>query len=533
MQTTRGMLRAKGAWRELTVAGALLGIAGGAGANDFTLGDDLRGYATATVNYTAAMRVGSQDPKLIDGPIDPSTGLPTTANADDGNRNFDSGSLINNRASVLGEFSLRGGNWGVLLRGDAFYDDAYMGRNDNDSPDTVNKSGANDRFTDAAKSRQGRRARLLDAYAYTDLRLGPTRLNLRAGQQVVAWGESLFFSGLASVQSPADATKANVAGTELESILLPVPQAALNWSLTPDLSLRAHYRFAFKATELDPVGSYFSYSDIVGPGAEFLLVAQLPDGSQLRAPRTADDEPSDNGQWGVGLEYQLTMTTSVGLFHVRYHNPNPAVITDFSDPAAPSYNIAYFDGIDMSALSLSTYMGAASIAAELSFRDGIDMLVNTQGGPTPMRGRVSQALVSALYTMSPNFLSEQISLAGETGVLRAHSLEQGDLSQLSGDRSSWAVSGTATFNYRNIFPLWDLAVPVSYEAIVNGTPAVAGVFGAMVGERDHRLSIAANFTYLQDLEVGLSYNAFLGSADLERRPLADRDYAAVNIKYSF
>ena len=516
-------------WRLATAAG-LLALAPGATANDFTLGENVRGYFTAALNYTAAMRAESQDPKLIDGPINPTTGLPSTANADDGNRNFDSGSLINNRASVLGEFSLSGESWGVLLRGDAFYDEAYMGRNDNDSPDTINKSGANDRFSDAAKSRQGRRIRLLDAYVYTDLRLGPTRLNLRAGQQVAAWGESLFFSGLASTQSPADATKANVAGTELESILLPVPQAAINWSLTPDLSLRAQYRFDFKATELDPPGSYFSYSDIVGPGAEFLLAAQLPGGGQLRAPRTADDEPSDHGQWGVGLDYQLTMTTSLGLFHVRYHNPNPAVITDFSNPAAPSYNIAYFEGIDMTALSLSTYVGAASIAAELSFRDGIDMLAGPQ--QAPVRGRVSQALVSALYTMSPNLLSEQIDLAGEAGVLRAHSLEQGGLSQLAGDRTSWAVSGTATFNYRNIFPLWDLAVPLAYDAIVNGTPAVSGIFRSMVGEHDHRASIAADFVYLQDLEVGLSYNAFLGSADLARRPLADRDYVAPNVQYS-
>lgn len=518
------------AWR-LAATAVMLGLAPGATANDFTLGEDLRGYFTATFNYAAAMRVEGADPKLIDGPIDPTTGLPTTANADDGNRNFESGSLVNNRASVLGEVSVRGENWGVLLRGDAFYDNAYIGRNDNDSPDTINKRGANDRFIDAAKSRQGRRLRLLDAYAYTDLELGATRLNLRAGQQVVAWGESLFFSGLASTQSPADATKANVAGTELESILLPVPQVAINWSLTPSLSLQAQYRFDFKATEVDPPGSYFSFSDIVGPGAEFLLAARLPDGSSMRASRGPDDRPSDHGQWGVGLGYQLTMTTSIGLHHVRYHNPNPAVVTDFSDPAAPNYSIAYFEGIDMTALSLSTYVGATSVAAEVSFRDGIDMLAGPQ--QAPVRGRVSQALVSALYTMSPNALSEQISLSGEVGYLRAHSLERGGLSQLAGDRSSWAVSGTATFNYRNIFPLWDLAVPVAYEAIVNGTPAVSGVFGSMVGEHDHRASISADFIYLQDLEVGLSYNAFLGSADLARRPLADRDYAAVNIKYTF
>jgi len=62
---------------------------------------------------------------------------------------------------------------------------------------------------------------------------------------------------------------------------------------------------------------------------------------------------------------------------------------------------------------------------------------------------------------------------------------------------------------------------------------MAGSFGSLYGEHDQRASLFANFTYLQNFQVGVGYNAFLGSGDLAKRPYADRDYAALNLKYSF
>jgi hypothetical protein len=62
---------------------------------------------------------------------------------------------------------------------------------------------------------------------------------------------------------------------------------------------------------------------------------------------------------------------------------------------------------------------------------------------------------------------------------------------------------------------------------------VAGAFGSLAGQGDRRFSVGANFKYLSNLELGVSYNAFLGKADPVNRPLADRDYVALNAKYSF
>ena len=39
--------------------------------------------------------------------------------------------------------------------------------------------------------------------------------------------------------------------------------------------------------------------------------------------------------------------------------------------------------------------------------------------------------------------------------------------------------------------------------------------------------------YLNNLELNLTYAKFMGGADLNDRPLADRSYVAFNAKYSF
>ncbi|MGH8432622.1 MAG: DUF1302 domain-containing protein [Solimonas sp.] len=539
---------------------ALVSIQGTAGAGALDLGEEIDAKYSVILGYAAAVRTESQADALIDGPIDTQSGtnLPTTINFDDGDRNFDQGRLINHRVSLLGELLLSRGDYGAVLRGDAFYDDVYHRRNDNDSPDTVNKSGENNRFTSEARRYGGGRARVLDAYVYGDWELSDTALvNLRLGRQVVAWGESLFFSGVALMQGPVDATKANIPGVEIKNILLPVNQVSAQLDLGEDLSLMGHYKLEFKPSELEPAGAYFSTFDGVGPGREFLYgfanpLTTTPLGALpgirpiINIPYAGDIKPSDYGQYGVGLKYALTSATDVGLYWLRYHNSFPEVVVNFGfpelapgvttapTPAPVSYNIKYFDGIDMAAMSFSTRLGPANVAGELSLRDGVDMLVTTPQGPTATRGKLSQASLSAIYLVPPNWLSQQIAVVGEAGYVHVEDVDPVNGSdQLYNDKMAWAFSLLANFSYLNVFPQWDLAVPVIFQMLPEGRPAVAGSFGSLYGEGDRRASIGTRFVYLQKFEVGASYNAYLGSGDLRDRPYADRDYAAIDLKYSF
>src|SRR3546814_2294893 len=85
---------------------------------------------------------------------------------------------------------------------------------------------------------------------------------------LVAWGESLFLSGVASAQSQADATKAFIPGTEIKDILLPTNQIAFNAAVNNDITLLGYYKLDFRPNEIFPVGDYFSPADVVGPRSE-------------------------------------------------------------------------------------------------------------------------------------------------------------------------------------------------------------------------------------------------------------------------
>jgi hypothetical protein len=354
-----------------------------------------------TLGYAQAVRMEDPEPALIDGPIDimqvqlntdplscptlPTpclgsfghTGLPTTILFDDGNRDFDKGARLNDRLSAYTEWQFKLDNFGIgdvgaVASGAAHYDKVFLRRNDHDNPETVNRhlpldgedrpTGDPREWTDEAKSTNGRRARLLEAYAYGQWYVSDTiGLSLRAGKHLAAWGESLFFPGIVSAQGPFDATKANVPGVEIKEILLPVNQVSMQMSVTEDITVLAYNQFEFDETEIYPQGDFFSPADLVGPGATFGYGSINPlhdeqchkpsvNGAAPTAPgsgplcvaaqafdhqpynimtlRTADQRPDSDAekkQYGLGLKYALTSNVNLGAYHIRYNNHNPGV----------------------------------------------------------------------------------------------------------------------------------------------------------------------------------------------------------------
>ncbi len=92
----------------------------------------------------------------------------------------------------------------------------------------------------------------------------------------------------------------------------------------------------------------------------------------------------------------------------------------------------------------------------------------------------------------------------------------------------------------NVFPGWDFTYPMSVQGIAMGNPEMAGAFGAAFGQGDIRVSAGLGATYLDNLEFGIAYNFYLGSADktvrgseLHERPYTDRENATFSVKYEF
>lgn len=591
------------------------GLCGLAHAGSMEIGD-VKAQFKATLNYGLGMRLKDPDPRLINGPVDEfqlnlagatngtaftHTGLPTTVNQDDGNRNFAKYAITNNRLSTLLESQFTYENYGLVVSGDGFYDFVYHQNNDNDSPDTINKYGKVNEFTAGARRYDGGRARLLDAYVFGNWTINDDLLlDLRIGNQMVAWGESLFFPGVSSAQSTADATKAFTPGVEIKQILLPTPQASFNLAVGTDWSVMGYYKFAFKPNEIFPVGDFLSPTDSVGPGAQFsygslnpLYLKSCPGlfgagsdlcqlglglgGTLFNAPPTINIPnkgtlpTSRFGQYGVGLKYQITPGTTLGLYGLRYTDPNPSVVQHsgypeigslagiplttqiFNEPTPDYYQVKYFEGIRMLSGTFSTVLGPFNVAGEVSYRNGASLAVQALElgtvNPVFSRGNTISAQSSAIYAANPHLWFDDVALVGEAGILHVLSVDKfqaqpgiipvGNGDTLFYDRTSFAFQVLMIPTKRNIIGGWDMSLPITFGWLVKGNPSIPGAFGALYGAGDMRLSVMANFQYLQNLQIGFGFNKFYGDADknignsfLKQNPYADRDNVSINIKYS-
>ncbi|MDZ3992006.1 hypothetical protein PspTeo4_13960 [Pseudomonas sp. Teo4] len=252
-------------------------------------------------------------------------------------------------------------------------------------------------------------------------------LDVKAGRHIESWGESLYYPGVNGVQNPSDAVKAAQPGVEVKEVLLPVGQVSASYRLNPQFTLGGYIQYEWKGTELAPVGSYLSSTDVIGPGREFLIT---PTGN---VPYRGTDEPRDSGQWGVQLRYRPVPALELSLFHVNYHDKNPATAQvgysavpiggGLNAFAANGYRVKYFEDIKLTGISASTKLGETQIGAEWSYRDGAPVMVNTGLGPTPAKGKGQQFQLSAMRVLGDRPWASQTTLTGEIIHVRVDSVD--------------------------------------------------------------------------------------------------------------
>jgi len=406
-------------------------------------GEKLRATLDSTFSTGIALRVAERDNDLIykgNDPTDPTAGNTASffTNADDGNLNYDKGDLYS--GNVKGTFELeldyRAG-WqhlssvGGFVRASGFYDAIANDPYRTQRTDLAKSARYRSSVTDGGVV--GAQWIFLDMYA--DARFDVLNRNpiLRVGNQVLNWGEAIFTPGGISSTNAFDVAKLRIPGSELREALVPAPIIRVSGDIVEELGLEAYYQVYWNRTHVDPTGSYWATSDLVGRAAEGLFFGNDPGGTGVPAdeliqrgrgiPRIADDKPSNQGQFGIATRYYWDrILTEFGAYYIRYHSKTPTVGNQPALPLLPSaYFREYADKIDVVGASFATGILNATLAGEIVYRwDDQTPIVATgnafaaasrasqEGTPLParIRGYVReqrlQAAINLIQTFGPS-----------------------------------------------------------------------------------------------------------------------------------
>jgi hypothetical protein len=484
-------------------------------------GSPLSGSFNTTISLGASLRVAERDQRLIGRE---NGGTANSINGDNGNLNYDAGDLVSGSGKITHELLLSCGDVDAFVRGFYFYDAVIM-----------DKETRRTAISRSAQNESGRDAELLDAYIAARFRMGSAYLTLRAGNQVVNWGESVFIGNGISTISPVDVSKLRVAGAEIREAFKGIPLVRLDASLGERFSIEGFYELAWDHTEIEPEGTFFSTSDVAGPGAKYIYLGFGRPGISDNPPltgdngavglawlRSSDHDACHEGQFGVALRwYEPRLNgTEFGFYFTRLHSRLPLIsgragtlerlqAGDYAGSA--EYFREFPEDIDTYGISFNTDLPFSGIAlqGECSYHrnqplqvDGVEwsfaMLSPldpylSEGNPDAVifgnsqlgtygfedevcgyrRKDVIQAQMGLTKVWGPRLGADQYLLVGEVGGTFIQNME--DATELRYESPGTSTSGTQFFTDAGIQP----------ETQTGGFPD-AGSWG-------YRLLVGANY----------------------------------------
>ncbi|MDO9235357.1 MAG: DUF1302 domain-containing protein [Aquabacterium sp.] len=343
---------------------------------------------------------------------------------DDGNLNFKKGSVFSTLAKFDAEMTVKQDGMGLVLGGRAWFDHRLKNRGVNHGSNAngyVQGSRLDDSQYDSGSKFTN--TELGNAYAFGSFDITPsTNLSVKAGNQVVNWGQSLFIPGVNNFGA-FNATEANRAGAQVKDILLPIPQISANLGLGGGLSIEAFYQLAWKKSVLDGCGTYWSLADslncsnrAVVSGDVTMNIANAALG--LGNPALSSDyylhsvltpamggpfasaanttflatvgselKPKDDGQFGLSATYNAeSIDTEFGVYYANYHARTPIISYLNTPSVGPSFwfnrlpSQIFWDysaqNIHVLAGSASTVVGGWSLMGEASFTKDIPVQIN-------------------------------------------------------------------------------------------------------------------------------------------------------------
>lgn len=442
-------------------------VTGNALAVDFDHGE-LYGSFDTTLSYGQSYRVQSRNSDLIG---IANGGKAFSVNGDDGNLNYDTG-MISSTLKFTSELELNYKNFGAFVRGTGFKD---FRNDDANDPERT-------RLSEKAVELVGEDLKLLDAYIRAGFDIGTMPLEIRAGKQVISWGESTFIQNSINVINPVDVAKLRQPGSELKEALLPVGIVSASLGVTENISLEGFWQYDHERIQIDPPGSYFSTNDFVGYGGNCAVLGfgAVPDYPLLgigdnktnacgfagtaffSASKSPGDRPNQGDEYGVALHIfaPALNDTEFGLYYINYHSRLPLINAVSATVGAPNpplnngtatYFISYPEDIKLFGASFNTQLGTTgwALQGEYSFRndaplqvDDVELLAaalhfdllgapfasqlgafgNGVKVPGFIRRDVSQFQMTASRVFGPRFKADQMIVLGEFAVTHVHDM---------------------------------------------------------------------------------------------------------------
>jgi Protein of unknown function (DUF1302) len=517
---------------------------------------DLKLRWDTTVKYSTAARLKERSPGLSSTTFGP-TGIvgANNLNQDDGDNNFSRG-LVSNRLDLFTEFDAAYRGLGARVSGAGWYDAVYNRGNQNTST-SANHTPRNE-FPEETRELMGRKAELLDAFAYGRFDLG-VPVTLRLGRHTLLWGESLFFgaNGIAGGQAPLDLVKLlSVPNSQFKEIARPTGKLSGQVQLSADVSLGAYVGYEWEKTRLMPVGAYLSASDTLGPGAERINAG--PTGVFAYA---GDLDARDRGQGGVALRWRVdAIDTDFGVYATRYHATGPSNIYTTLNGAPPtltarSFQWAYHEGIRAFGLSFAKTLGAWGLAGEASYRTntplassgqavipaiGVGVAYDNRDNPGYAVGETAHLQLSWIASLGPSFLSNEASFVGEVAWNTRRKVTKNEaMLNPNADKSATAMRLVYSPAYRQVLSGLDLTPSVGLGYTWGKSSAIGPAFGPDKGG-DFNLGLGA--VYLGAWNANLNYVQFLGkegptldnaSNAQFKQALKDRNFVSLSLRTTF
>lgn len=343
--------------------------------------DSFEGSFNSTIGVAAGMRLRDPSCGLVgDKGYCASANTEQWSAADDGNLNYRKGDFFT--LAVKGSHEL------LLKNGDGLKFFARGVWKLDPGADNTERT----ELSSEARKQIVHNIEILDFWASKDLTLGGQNARLRVGNQVISWGEALFYVGGVST-NVLDFQKLLVPGTQLKEAFLPVPAVSLSGSLSDTVNAEAYYQFQWKRTRVAPVGAYFSASDIYNKGrvpvsfsgANFNVTGQdayavtglrrMSEADQIAAingngdfgvPVLADQTPGNSGQYGVSFKWAPEGTTiNLGAYAANYHDTFPVLSVANGGTA---YQWKFLEDRKVYGLSANFPLGNWAIGVEYSYR---------------------------------------------------------------------------------------------------------------------------------------------------------------------